>query len=74
MKLKEQLFKKIKAQGKSIKTAETYWHYCEDYLLRLKLKSGDWFDCAVVDGCETVGIVLKHRGVDGVLKRDVKRW
>ena len=32
MKLQEQLFRKIKAQGKSPKTAETYWHYCEDYL------------------------------------------
>jgi hypothetical protein len=42
MKLEEQLFRKIKAQGKSIKTAETYWHYCEDYLLRLKHKNGDW--------------------------------
>ena len=42
MKLQEQLFRKIKAQGKSIKTAETYWHYCEDYLLRLKHKSGNW--------------------------------
>lgn len=42
MKLQEQLFRKIKAQGKSIKTAETYWHYCEDYLLRLKHNSGDW--------------------------------
>lgn len=42
MKLQEQLFRKIKAQGKSIKTAETYWHYCEDYLLLLKRNSGDW--------------------------------
>ena len=32
MKLKEQMLRKIKAQGKSFKTFETYWHYCEQYL------------------------------------------
>ena len=42
MSLKEDLFRKIKQQGKSIKTAETYWHYCESYLRRLKHNAGDW--------------------------------
>jgi len=42
MKLKEQLERKIKLQGKSPETAETYWHYCQDYLLRLKELEGDW--------------------------------
>ena len=42
MKLREQLERKIKAEGKSVKTYETYWHYCEDYLLWLKNHRGCW--------------------------------
>ncbi len=42
MKLREQLERKIKLQGKSPKTAETYWKYCEDYLLYLRQRSGQW--------------------------------
>lgn len=42
MKLKEQLERKIKAEGKSLKTFETYWHYCEDYFLWLKNAKGCW--------------------------------
>lgn len=52
MKLKEQLFRKIKTQGKSPKTAETYWNYCEEYLLWLKRKNGDWVHPSKAGRCE----------------------
>jgi integron integrase len=42
MKLKEQLHQKIKLQGKSPKTFETYWKYCFEFLQFLKSESGDW--------------------------------
>jgi len=42
MKLQEQLRQKIKLQGKSSKTFETYWKYCMEYLQFLRTQSGDW--------------------------------
>ena len=42
MKLKEQLARKIKSQGKSVKTFKTYWFYCEDFLRFLFAKNGRW--------------------------------
>ena len=43
MKLKEQMLRKIKAQGKSYKTFETYWHYCEQFLVYLRDRNnGSW--------------------------------
>lgn len=42
MKLQEQLKQKIKLQGKSSKTFETYWQYCYEFLLYLKSQSSDW--------------------------------
>jgi integron integrase len=40
MQLKEELRRKIKAQGKSPKTWETYWHYCEDFIKWLRDQNG----------------------------------
>jgi len=43
MKLKEQLERRIKAEGKSPKTFETYWHYCEGFLVWLRDRNnGQW--------------------------------
>lgn len=43
MTLKQDLFERIKLQGKSPKTAETYWHYCEEYFQFLKKQNhGVW--------------------------------
>lgn len=43
MKLKEQLERRIKAEGKSPKTFETYWHYCEGFLVWIRDRnSGNW--------------------------------
>jgi hypothetical protein len=67
MKLQEQLFRKIKTQGKSIKTAETYWHYCEDYLLRLKHNSGDWVHPSKAGRAEieeSVKVIWRHDQTD----------
>jgi integron integrase len=43
MKLEEQLRQKIRAQGLSPKTFETYWHHCEKYLRYLRrINNGEW--------------------------------
>jgi len=42
MKLQEQMRQKIKLQGKSIKTYETYWKYCAEFLNFLKGQTGRW--------------------------------
>lgn len=42
MKLQEQLRQKIKLQGKSPKTFETYWAYCLEFLEFLRAESGEW--------------------------------
>jgi integron integrase len=43
MKLKEQMERRIKAEGKSPKTFETYWHYCENFLVWLRDENhGQW--------------------------------
>jgi hypothetical protein len=42
MKIQEQLRQKIKLQGKSRKTYETYWQHCSDFLLFLKSQRGEW--------------------------------
>ncbi len=42
MKLKEQLWKRIRAQGKSIQTAKTYWGWFERYLRFVKERDGRW--------------------------------
>jgi integron integrase len=42
LKLKEQLQRRIKAQGKSPKTFSTYWYYCEDFLRFLHKQTGNW--------------------------------
>ena len=42
MKLQEQMERKIKLQGKSKNTFETYWAYCADYLKFLRESKGGW--------------------------------
>jgi integron integrase len=42
MKLQEQMRQKIKLQGKSSKTYETYWQYCSEFLAFLKAEQGQW--------------------------------
>lgn len=42
MKLQEQLRQKIKLQGKSLKTFDTYWLYCSEFLIFLKQERGQW--------------------------------
>lgn len=42
MTLQEQMRNKIAVQGKSRKTFETYWKYCESYLRFLKSENGVW--------------------------------
>jgi len=46
MKLQEQMRQKIKLQGKSAKTFETYWQYVTEFIKYLKSAnpSGDWVD------------------------------
>lgn len=48
MKIQEQLQRKIKLQGKSPKTFETYWKYCLEFLRFLKQNQGDWVHPASV--------------------------
>jgi hypothetical protein len=42
MKLKEQMQRHTKLQGKSPKTFETYWHWCSAYFEYCRQKSGTW--------------------------------
>lgn len=42
MKLKEQLRRKIKVQGKSRETFKTYWHWCENFIRFSYRRLGDW--------------------------------
>jgi hypothetical protein len=42
MKLKEQMQRHCKLQGKSNKTFETYWHWCASYFEFVKTQKGGW--------------------------------
>ena len=42
MKLADMMRNKIRVQGKSRKTFETYWHWCEKYVRWLRKPSGEW--------------------------------
>jgi site-specific recombinase XerD len=52
MKLQEQMRQKIKLQGKSRKTYETYWQYCQEFLLFLKSHRGEWVHPSTVGRSE----------------------
>ncbi len=66
MKLKEQLQNKIKLQGKSPKTFETYWQWIEDFLRYLKSANGDWVhpkDCGRQEIEDWLTWLATHRHV-----------
>lgn len=42
MALQDDMKRKIKQQGKSDKTFETYWSWCNKYFRFLKDEYGDW--------------------------------
>jgi hypothetical protein len=62
MKLQEQLRQKIKLQGKSRKTYETYWQHCCDFLLFLKSLRGEWVHPSTV-GRPEIEQWLTHKAV-----------
>lgn len=42
MKLREQMLRRIRMQGKSDNTHSTYWHWCERFLRFAKARHGKW--------------------------------
>lgn len=42
MKLKQQLYEKIRAEGKDVKTADAYWGWIKRFIEYAKLKRGGW--------------------------------
>lgn len=62
MKLQEQLRQKIKLQGKSPKTYETYWLYCSEFLIFMKQERGQWVHPTEV-GRQEIENWLTHKAV-----------
>jgi integron integrase len=42
MKLKQQLYEKIRTEGKDVKTADAYWGWIKRFLLYAQMKRGEW--------------------------------